>query len=424
MLASVVAGSPGFAQVPLHRNEAPGDQLWVSRLDPQGEATEVWFSLGVSVDGTRVFIAGTDGGLASAAYDAGDGNQLWLAPLKGAYISSLGVSPDGAKVFVTGFDGRDFATVAYDAVTGDKIWVGKYDHGAADEATAIAVTPDGTRVLVTGFSFDSQSSYDYATVAYDANTGAQVWARRYSGPRANSDIPMALEVSPDGTRVFVTGYGPGRGTGFDYATVAYDTETGTRLWGRRLDGLHDSDDIAYSLGVTPDGARVFVTGSSSSYFTTVAYDAATGAGQWVRQFQGGYRASSLDVSPDGSRVFITGDGQVSDYATVAYETATGAQLWAAVYGGGGGDGRAHALAVSPDGTRVFVTGESIGSDGTSNYATLAYESIGGTQEWVSRYTGPGDGTDRAFSVGVSPDGARVFVTGDSDGAFATVAYSA
>jgi hypothetical protein len=47
---------------------------------------------------------------------------------------------------------------------------------------------------------------------------------------------------------------------------------------------------------------------------------------------------------------------------------------------------------------------------------------------VSRYNSTGNGNDDAKSVAASPDGARVFVTGNSAGAgtgddYATVAYS-
>jgi hypothetical protein len=83
--------------------------------------------------------------------------------------------------------------------------------------------------------------------------------------------------------------------------------------------------------------------------------------------------------------------------------------------------------VSPDSSTVFVTG-STGS-GASDYATVAYDAIGGYQLWVRTYNGPGNGTDGgATAIGVSPDGSAVFVTGESYSTtsqddYATLAYS-
>jgi hypothetical protein len=84
------------------------------------------------------------------------------------------------------------------------------------------VSPDGSQVFVTGYSTRSTIGiYDYATVVYDASTGAQLWAKRYNGPANGSDIANDLGVSPDGSGVFVTGRSPGSTSGLDYATVAY-----------------------------------------------------------------------------------------------------------------------------------------------------------------------------------------------------------
>ena len=55
---------------------------------------------------------------------------------------------------------------------------------------------------------------DYATVAYDAATGAGLWTRRYDGPSHGSDV--GLSVATDGARVYVTGSSEG------YLTLAYE----------------------------------------------------------------------------------------------------------------------------------------------------------------------------------------------------------
>src|SRR2546427_479569 len=65
------------------------------------------------------------------------------------------------------------------------------------EAWGVGVSPDGSRVLVTGGSLGSTGHFDYATIAYDASTGATQWLARYNGPAANTDnFAYALGVSP------------------------------------------------------------------------------------------------------------------------------------------------------------------------------------------------------------------------------------
>jgi hypothetical protein len=67
---------------------------------------------------------------------------------------------------------------------------------------------------------------------------------------------------------------------------------------------------------------------------------------------------------------------------------------------------AHALAVSPGERIVFVTGASGGAGTGLDFVTIAYDAITGTQLWLSRYNGPGNRTDSARSVAVSPDGSH------------------
>ncbi|MBI4730338.1 MAG: hypothetical protein HY775_12715, partial [Acidobacteria bacterium] len=93
---------------------------------------------------------------------------------------------------------------------------------SSDYAYSLGVSPDGARVYVTGQSYGSGSSYDYATLAYDALTGAKLWEVRYNGPGNYDDRATSLGVSPDGARLYVTGYSYGSGSSYDYATLAYD----------------------------------------------------------------------------------------------------------------------------------------------------------------------------------------------------------
>ncbi|MGH2966070.1 MAG: PQQ-binding-like beta-propeller repeat protein, partial [Solirubrobacterales bacterium] len=348
--------------------------------------------------------------------------------------------------------GSDYATVAYDASTGTQLWVKRYN-GAANRgeiSAALAVSPDGGKVFVTGSSDGSTSGSDYATVAYDASTGARLWVKRYDGPAKGADYSLDLGVAPNGSAVFVTGYSDGLASSTspqDYATVAYDASSGAQIWAKRYDGPGHRGDSGFALAVGPGGGRVFVTGrsygsSTTGYdYATVAYNAATGMRLWVRRYDGpgsgpgGDTARDVGVSPNGSTVFMTGDSLGStgsaDYATVAYSTSTGATHWVKRYSGPGNrNDLAFALGVSLDGSALFVTGYSWASTTSSyDYATLAYGASEGASRWARRYNGPTNGDDFAGALGVSPDGSRLFVTGGSPGSttsgqdFATLAYS-
>ena len=391
-----------------------------------------------------------------AAAEASVAN-LWVSrydgPASGVDVAHhLAVGPGGSRVYATGesrgsVSGLDYATVAYDATTGDEVWAERYDgpKGVADVANAVAVSPDGSTVFVTGGSKANRIGWDYATVAYDAATGAQQWVARFDGVGHEADRARALGVSPDGSTVFVTGSSTGRTNDGEYATVAYDAATGAQLWARRYQGSVDVGDFsgASDLGVSPDGSAVFVTGRDETSFVdeeyaTVAYDATTGARLWVARYSGAEGtnyATALGVSPDGSAVFVTGTSHAgsgaNNYATVAYDAATGAERWVARYAGPpGGSDHAAAIGVSPDGSAVFVTGDSVGSTGF-DFATLAYDAATGARLWVQRYDGPASGNDIATALGVSHDGSTVFVTGQSkapspdfDADYATLAYDA
>jgi DNA-binding beta-propeller fold protein YncE len=374
---------------------------------------------------------------------AGPGARLWTAryngPGSGADVArQVAVSPGGDKVYVTGSSagdgtGPDYTTAAYSASTGARLWVARYNDpaGGTDTAASVAVSPDGARVYVTGIA----SGSDYTTVAYNAATGAQLWVTQYPFLSPSFYGAVSVAVSPDGNRVFLSGTVSYPQGGQAFATIAYNPATGARLWVARY--AFDPYGGTEALVVSPDGKRVYVTGWSpdtkESYYTTVAYNAGSGTRLWVARYigpdHGDDTPSAMAVSPDGSKVYVTGaDGySIYDYATIAYNAATGARLWVRRYNGpGNGSDYATSLAVSPAGT-IVVTGVSQGAASDKDYATIAYSATG-TRLWAKRYNGPGNGTDIAWSV-VAPGNGKVYVTGQSwDGStsrndYATIAYS-
>ena len=445
-----------------------GSQVWVARYQAPGNGHSIPSSVAVSPAGRTVFVTGggSTGGIsgydyATVAYNAATGAQEWIARYHGpgngnSLASSVAVSPSGRTVFVTGSSrgttpAFDYATVAYNAATGAQEWVARY-HGPGNGnavAFSVAVSPAGRAVFVTGYSRGTTSGHGNATtVAYNAATGAQEWVARYHGPGNGVAIyggpnasPASVAVSPSGRTVFVVTGGDTLATwAFDYATVAYNAATGAQEWVARYHGPGNGYHAASSVAVSPSGGTVFVTGgsaqSTSAYdYATVAYNTATGAQEWVARYHGpgpgNSLASSVAVSPSGRTVFVTGGSAQSasarDYVTVAYNAATGAQEWVARYHGpvthysqesryqGPAYNAARSVAVSPSGRTVFVTGQDAGTTPAFDYATVAYDATTGAQEWVARYSASGG----AEALAVSPDGGTVFVFG---GSYVTVAY--
>jgi len=432
---------------------APGTRLWVARYNGPANGDDYAGAMAVSPDGRRVFVTGGsyDGRLTgtdykTVAYSTATGRRLWASRYSGPRLrrpdgaDSVAVSPDGSTVFVTGSSagrgtGSDYATVAYSAATGKQLWASRYNGGPYDQAFAVTASPDANTVFVTG-TIDLLNGFYYATIAYSAATGKQLWISRYHGPADGQETsPMA--VSPDGNTVFVIASGSnGQTHGGDYATIAYSAATGRQLWVSRYNGPARRIDDATSVAVSPDGATVFVTGVSDSRTTnpllagdyaTVAYSAATGRELWASRYNGpangGGVATAVAVSPGGARVFVTGvsknPGTGYDYATVAYSAASGRQLWASRYHGY----EASSVAVSPDGATLYVTGA--GGGLPAYYATVAYRAATGKQLWASWYGTANYG--HACCVAVSPAGTKLFVTGYSEHRttgddYATIAY--
>jgi DNA-binding beta-propeller fold protein YncE len=177
------------------------------------------------------------------AVPSSGGTQVWVARDTGAHnaydrIGGMVTSPDGSTVYVARTSAGKFAVVAHDALTGARRWsVKTVDPGGLQIfAEAVAISPDGTRLFVTGDVEQSTSTRSGRTVAYDTTDGSVVWTTDIVVPANREIIPRSITVSPDGTRVFVTGSRTGaNGTDdfWDYDTFAYSEVTGDPWSGRR-----------------------------------------------------------------------------------------------------------------------------------------------------------------------------------------------
>ncbi len=399
-----------------------GAPLWTNRYNRLGETDDQ--ARAVAVDGSgNVFVTGSSSGSGVSGYAtfaySGAGVPLWTnrytAPGNSVDFATA-VAVDGSgNVFVTGksslssnrdpFGSSDYATIKYSSA-GVPLWINRYDGPGNDndEATAVAVDASGN-VFVTGRSVGSGVGHAYATIKY-SGAGMPLWTNRYSGLGDSHATAVAVDGSGN---LFVTGYswsGNFSTSVFtDYVTIKYSGE-GVPLWTNRYNGPANRDDVATAVAVDSSD-NVFVTGDSSGGSATIKYSG-VGAPLWTNRYPGFARGLAVDSS---GNVFVTG-GSAGGYGTVAYSNA-GVPLWTNHYHGPG-NLNDYATAIAVDGSgNVVVTGNSSGTNGwpDTDYATIKYSSAG-VPLWTNRYSGPANGSDRAYAVAVDGSG-NVFVTGES-----------
>jgi WD40 repeat protein len=261
-------------------NAATGATKWNTNTKFPPHVFHSITSIAVSPDGSAVFISGSSGTVAyDAATGAQLWLDAYKQVYDRSRVS-LAVSPDSSTVYVTsgsnapGSSAPHYWTAALSAATGAMQWQATY-HGPGTNAgtTAIALSPDGSAVYVTGSVGQANGLNEYATIGYDAATGHQLWLANYRTAQVD-DNAAGLAVSPDGSTVYVTGTSIANyNTPADYATVAYQATSGAQLWAARYAVTGAQNNAA---GVVVSGGNAIVTGSSGPFgqpseFATVAY---------------------------------------------------------------------------------------------------------------------------------------------------------
>ncbi|MFA5034022.1 MAG: SBBP repeat-containing protein [bacterium] len=405
-------------------------QEWAARYNGQGDSTDGATAIALDTDG-NVYVTGRSYGLgtnydyATIKYNS-SGDTMWVRRYNGPAnsddkASAIALDKNG-NIYVTGYSygsgtDEDYVTIKYNS-SGDTMWTRRYNGTGNGDDEAIAIALDGNgNIYVTGNSIDSGTGYDYATIKYNS-LGDTMWIRRYNGPGNSCDYATAIAVDGNGN-AYVTGYG-WCSVAYKYATIKYDS-SGDTMWAR-IYGLGD-DNEAIAIAVDSNG-NVYVTGRSCEDCATIKYNS-LGDTMWTRRYNGPGNGSDWAraiVLERNGVVYVAGVSNY-DYVTIKYDSS-GDTMWARRYNENAND-YANAISLDTDGN-VYVTGQSYGSGTAYDYATIKYNSSGDAM-WAQRYNGPGNGGDCANAIALDGNG-YVYVTGLSIGSgtgydYATIKYS-
>ncbi len=401
-------------------------------LPPAGGGFVGGPGLAVSADGSFVYLASAMADVAAAFRRSPPQGLLVLADLEenGVGYTSLlrpygvTVSADGESVYATGADSDSLVAFARDSATGALAEQAVYidGFGGADglaRAAGVATSPDGAHLYVTGSGENSLAAYHRLAAG---GLGLIEVERDGVNGVAGLTGSLGIAISPDGAHVYATG--PDADA---LAVFARNPTTGELSWVQvQVDGIAGVDGLqgALWIALSPDGAHLYVTGSSENAVAVFARDAGTGGLTFVEAEKNGVGgvehligAAGIAVAPDGGHVYVS--AFLGDAVLVfARDAATGALTYSSQVqdGVGGVDGLdlARGLAISPDGKLLFACG-----GGDNAVAVFRRDVASGALTFLEQ-TRDGDlgadGLAAALLPALDPRGLNLYVVGvDDDG---------
>lgn len=396
----------------------------------------------VSPDNRHVYVADSmDDGVALFQRDATTGRLTFVEAYQDQVAGVAGIagaidlafSADGRFLYVVGSWDDGLAVFSRDATTGRLTFVEAFfdDTDGVEGlggAVGVSVSPDGGHVYVAG-------EFDDAIAVFERNdiNGRLTFASAAVndvGGIAGLEGVNDIGISADGAYLYVTGYYLD-----DLVVLARDGGTGALSFVQMLqddtagvDGLYG----ARSVAVSADGAHVYAIGEYDNAVARFNRDAVTGqlsyAGLNRDQYDGAdglYGVTAVALSPDGRHLYSAGyyDDAV---AVFSRDSQSGALTYIEVHQDGvnGVDGiyRASAVALSPDGVHLYAAGYY-----ESAVAVFSRDADSGRLTFIGAYHDDVDGVDGlrgARDVIVSPDGGHVVVAGYLEDAVAVFARDA
>lgn len=307
-------------------------------------------------------------------------------------------------------NGTDFLIVKLD-INGIVQWSYTWDNGMNDGASAICIDDATGEVYVTGAT-EGPGFVDYATIKLNPS-GSLAWTQLYDYA-GTFDIPTAISKDPGGSQIRVTGSSGSTFNDWDFATVIYDANTGAQMAvERNPNSSGTSQDKAFAMSTDSQG-NTYILGTT--YKTASKYDVqivkldANYSTLFVNTFDGhGFDDAGVNLTIDGNdNVYIVGTSYVTatkkELLVMKYDK-NGNLKWTfkrQAHGGQDADG----LRIKMMSSNEIFIGANYGSGNSQDIALLCLDSLG---KLSIEKTFDGSGfKDRLMDFAI--DGDRIYVS--------------
>jgi len=248
----------------------------------------------------------------------------------------------------------------------------------------------------------------------------QRWVYRHDGPASSGDGAFSLVCGVD-SNVYAAGYSTGSGTDRDFTVISL-TGLGSERWVYRYNGPGNGVDEVNSVVAGAD-SNIYAAGEIYDSVTLWDFSIISltpmGSERWIYRYNGPGndwdRAYSLVLGADGNLYAAgrsPGSGTDWDFTVISL-TSSGSERWVYRYNGpGNGWDWASSLVAGADGN-IYAAGVSTGSGTDLDFTVISLTSSG-VERWVYRYNGPGNIDDEALSLVCGVD-SNVYAAGYSAG---------
>ena len=406
----------------------PGDQRWAHQGDTTGYPGPI-----VKIDnqGNR-FVASTVEVSGSAewqviSYDK-NGVERWKKSFSpggssGNYLMDMALDKDGNVIVVgsavlTETSNKDWLITSLDKSDGHTLWWNYYDYDkedSEDEATLVTVDRNGNIVVagyetVNGEKLSVVQYYSYPTYNVKWTTTL------YLSPlNSISNSPTSITVDSTG-RIIVGGYTLGSDRNWFVCVIS---PTGGEILGENFYAGDDAGPDYDSLTkvVTDDSNNIIaagiftINGGTNLEILSLSFSTSSGITKnWAITLPNGDSLQDLTIDTSG-HIVAAGSNSLNggDFYVVSI-SSSGSKRWESTYDSGYGLDRAYALGISPDGG-VVATGVRRNQSSNFDWYTACLDPTTGERRWSVLYDG-GKG-DFPNSIAVDQSSKDVVVVGSS-----------